>query len=274
MENLMGKILKNSNQPNVQSVALNTFLKVEKGTKNFDVETFSTVDKGTKEFVMQQFETVNPVEKPKFEEPIDPPVEEPIVPEEPKDEVPADMIRLDKHDTLLKSAAEEAAEKANKEGYQKGFDEAKLQFEKAYMAEKQDYLGQLENRMKAAVNELTELRKSVESIDKDLPSIVLGFVKEIIGTERKLNDELVVSVIRNGLEKLKDMEDISFIVNPEDEHTVKTHVSGYALEVDPSIEVGGFTVKTRIGEVDFKIETLLENLEKSINEKLTTSEDS
>lgn len=268
----MGKILKKSTTENIQPISLDTFLSVDKGTTAFEVETFSTVEKGTKTFTMQRFETVtDEKDADAIEVESNSTVDEPV--EEIVDDTPEDMMRLEQHEIELKAAVQEATKIATDEAYQKGFQEAKEQFEKSYLAEKQDYIKQLETNMKAAVSELSQMREMVAEIDKDIPEIVLGFVKELIGTERKLNDELIVSMIQNGLSKISDMEDISFIVNPEDEHTVKTHVSGYALEADPQVDVGGFAVKTRIGEIDFSIETLLGQLEKSIHEKLTTSEE-
>lgn len=262
----MGKILKNSDSRNIEVHSFTTFKTVEKGIKPFSAQIFSKVEEGTKNFEFKSL--VKPKKK------VIPVVQETSKTEEPvKEEIDENVITKDKHEEILQAEKAEVKKSAFDEGYKSGLEEAKLKYEKAYEVERKDYLDKIDSQMKNAIKELAEIKETIQSFDEGLPSIVLGFVKEIIGTERKINDNIIVSFIKEGLTRIREMEDITLIINPVDEDIVTENFKEYKIETEVSMIVGSFKVKTRVGTIDFSIKTMIANLEKSINEKFTTSKD-
>jgi len=105
-------------------------------------------------------------------------------------------------------------------------------------------------------------------VEDTLPHLILRFVKDIVGAERKINDQLIISIVKKAIQKLRDYEIIEFLVNPNDADIVSAQFPGYNVTVDPSISPGSLKVKTKIGEADFTIESTLEELTKTIYEEL------
>jgi flagellar assembly protein FliH len=162
-------------------------------------------------------------------------------------------------------------EKIKKQFYDQGYVEGKkageAESKKEYEVSKKDYWDTLNKNLKDAKKEIDEIKQFVDSIDKEIPDLILNFVENIVGEERKLNDQLVVSVIRNSLGKLKRLQDVIFYVNPEDAETVREHFQDFDIKSDDDVTKGSFKVKSKIGEIDFSIESALNDLQKEINEQ-------
>jgi flagellar assembly protein FliH len=259
----MGKIIKDPKNNNVESHSFSVFTKVEKGTKPYEVKTFSTVERGTKNFIFRKLEEKTENKTQDLPSPSENLPEKNISEEN-------ETKNID-YELLLKEEVEKARKIAIEEGYKKGFEEAKTQFNKKYEAEKNDYLENLKSFMDKAINELNEIKSIINSFDTEVPQIVLNLVKEIVGTEKKLNDELIISLIKENIDNLLNFDEVIFLINPDDESIVKEHYPNYKIEVDPTIIKGGFKVKTNIGNIDFSIEHSLKLLENSINEKFKSS---
>jgi flagellar assembly protein FliH len=264
----VGKIIKDSGSTNIQNHSFTVLKKGQKGTKSFEVKTFSTVEKGTKSFKFNKLESI--VKKKKSDKI--------LRKEEQQNELECSEKKEDifnptkeEIDALIKEKVEKARKIALDEGYKRGFEEAKATYEKKYEAEKEDYLKQIEIISEEALKEIQSLKDYIKKLDTEIPELVLRFVKEIVGQERKLNDEIVISLIKNNISSLYDFEEITFIVNPEDENIVRNFFSEYNIDTDVNILKGSFKVKTKLGEIDFSIDNLIHQLEFSINEKFRTS---
>jgi flagellar assembly protein FliH len=86
-----------------------------------------------------------------------------------------------------------------------------------------------------------------------------------------MNGRLIVSVIKKSLSSLHELSRVVFRVNPDDLDTVLKAFPDYEAVSDPAITQGGLKIDTSIGEMDYTIETMLENFKKLIYEELEST---
>lgn len=163
-------------------------------------------------------------------------------------------------------------EQAKKEGDEAGYLRGKSDFEKKYEVEKQDYMSKLEGFYSSANAKLEEISSSINAFDQEVPETVIGFLKTIIGVERKINDEFAALVIKNSLDLLKDYKDIRFEVNPVNEEATKAAFPSYKVTSNIDIPQGGVIVHSSSGNLILDVNEMIADLESQINEKLTLSQ--
>lgn len=155
-----------------------------------------------------------------------------------------------------------------KTSYEKGYNEAKEKYDKAFKVEESAYRANLEENLRATRTNIDNINNKLSDMDRMLPMFVLEFVREIIGVERKINDKLILNVIRANLDKLESFTEMKIVVNPADMDTVREVFPEIPIESSTDVSRGGFRVDTNIGEVDFTIESLLDGLRAQIYESL------
>lgn len=171
----------------------------------------------------------------------------------------------------LKSTLPEQLAASKEEGRQEGYEQAKVEFEKHYEAEKADYMAKLDAFYKDALAKLEEVKSSINAIDDQIPATVIGFVKTLIGEERKINDSFALNIIKQNLSRLHEFRDIKFKVNPEDVETTKAGLPDYEVTGDVSIPKGAVIVDSKSGEIALNVDTMINDLEKEINAQLTAA---
>lgn len=238
-----------------------------KGVSEFSFKTFTSVDKGLTVFTYKPFE-VKKLSEPEVQ------LEEPTVeitsiniPEQEFEE------RLkEEYERGLKDGLEKGfitgKEEGFKEGFQAGYAEAEQNLNKEYQAKREDYLKLLQNELSNLNAYTKRLNSFLDSIDNELPKVVIQLIKDIVGIERKINDQLIVNIVKKAFSKLKDIEITDLIVNPKDLEIVQEFFPGYNVLGDSTVLQGSLKVKTKIGEADFTIESILQDLTKNIYEEL------
>ena len=171
----------------------------------------------------------------------------------------------------LKSTLPEQLAASKEEGRQEGYEQAKTEFEKHYEAEKADYMAKLDAFYKDALAKLEEVKSSINAIDDQIPATVIGFVKTLIGEERKINDSFALNIIKQNLSRLHEFRDIKFKVNPEDVETTQAGLPDYEVTGDVSIPKGAVIVDSKSGEIALNVDTMINDLEKEINAQLTAA---
>lgn len=171
----------------------------------------------------------------------------------------------------LKSTLPEQLAASKEEGRQEGYEQAKVEFEKHYEAEKADYIAKLDVFYKDALAKLEEVKSSINAIDDQIPATVIGFVKTLIGEERKINDSFALNIIKQNLSRLHEFRDIKFKVNPEDVETTQAGLPDYEVTGDVSIPKGAVIVDSKSGEIALNVDTMINDLEKEINAQLTAA---
>lgn len=174
----------------------------------------------------------------------------------------------------LKTTLPEQLAASKEEGRQEGYEQAKIEFEKHYEAEKADYMEKLAVFYKDALSKLDEIKSSIDAVDEQIPATVIGFVKTLIGQERKINDSFALNIIKQNLSRLHEFRDIEFKVNPEDVEITQSGLPDYKVTGDVSIPKGAVIVDSKSGEIALNVDTMINDLEKEINAQLTAAKSS
>ncbi|BAI80018.1 flagellar assembly protein FliH [Deferribacter desulfuricans SSM1] len=244
--------------------------------ESFNFKVFRSVQRGVTQYVFKSFDSDSNLEDDSTISGKNDKIEEVI------EDTKKDQIAIDKDNYKPQNSEpidiEEVKSKAREEGYNEGYEKGLQnglkkaeEYKKEYEAKKDDYLEVLKNGVREAITKIDEVKKAVLSLDEELPNIVLNYIKEIIGVERKLNDELIVSVFKKHMEKIKNATNVIIYVNPDDLDILKSEFNDFDFVPDENVNKGGFRVKTNIGEFDFTIETLMKNFEKTLYEEIETS---
>lgn len=174
----------------------------------------------------------------------------------------------------LKNTMPEQLAAAKEEGRQEGFEQARVEFEKQYEAEKSDYMEKLDVFYKDALSKIEEVKSAVDAIDEQIPATVIGFVKTLIGQERKINDSFALNIIKQNLSRLHEFRDIKFKVNPEDVEITQAGLPDYEVIGDVSVAKGAVIVDSKSGEIALNVDTMINDLEKEIDAQLTAAKSS
>jgi flagellar assembly protein FliH len=238
------KVIKaKSNQSRVSPYSFKTFSKVEKGVKSYSFKELYTES--------EQNSNINQASSDK------------------NAKVNVDVVNVEE----IKIAEKKGYDKGFQEGYKKGKDEAEKLLKSRYEAEKNDYLDLLKKNFQRALNEIEEVKKHFQELDENLPDLIVKFVTEIIGVERKINDTIIKSIISNILSKIKTYTDVTFIVCPEDKKILEEMNLGYSIETDPNLHKGDLKVKTNLGTIDFSINNLIEEFKERLYEEFESSKE-
>ncbi len=165
-------------------------------------------------------------------------------------------------------------EEAKKVSFDEGYKKAETECNTKYEADKNDYMQSIEKFNSDTVSKLDEIIEIIKNYDEQIPETVLGFVKAIVGAERKFNDKFIVTLINNNLNRIKELKDISFVVNPADLEVVKGALPDYVVSTDTSLSKGCVKINSKIGEVTLDSKVMIEDLERQINEEIGASENS
>lgn len=171
----------------------------------------------------------------------------------------------------LKTTLPEQLAASKEEGRQEGYEQAKTEFEKHYEAEKADYIAKLDVFYKDALAKLDEVKSSIDAVDEQVPATIIGFVKTLIGEERKINDSFALNIIKQNLSRLHEFRDIKFKVNPEDVEITQAGLPDYEVSGDVSVPKGAVIVDSKSGEIALNVDTMINDLEKEINAQLTAA---
>jgi len=174
----------------------------------------------------------------------------------------------------LEAVRREAYQKGMADGLVRGQADGEQKARKAYEAQQADYLAKLQATYNDVIKQVTVYKDAVEQLDAQLPDIVSSMVADIIGTERKINDDIVVSVTKRSLEALKEMEKVIFMVNPDDVDAMNTVFPDYETLPDRNVVKGSLKVQTNVGELNFCIERMLAEFVERIHEEFSAPEGS
>ncbi len=238
-----------------------------KGVSEFSFKTFSSVAKGVTLFTYKPFEIKKPLEPELTQEEQIEEISSINIPEQEYEERLKEEYERGLNDGLEKGFIT-GKEEGFKEGYQAGYAEAEQNLNKEYQAKKEDYLKLLQTELSHIQKYTERLNSILNDIDNELPKIVIQLIKDIVGVERKINDQLIVNIVKKAFSKLKDLEITDLIVNPKDIEIVQEFFPGYNVVGDNTILQGSLKVKTKIGEVDFTLESIIQDLTKNIYEEL------
>jgi len=170
-------------------------------------------------------------------------------------------------------ACQEARKNGFEDGKKQGMQEGKTQAEKKYEAEKNDYMNGLEKTYNDVLGALEEFKKAVDQLDEALPEILVSMVTDIVGQERKINDNIVASIAKKSLSHLRELEKVVFLVHPDDVESMKASFPDYETKADKNVIKGSLKVSTNIGEMNFSIERMLSEFVERIHEEFSPTKE-
>ena len=168
----------------------------------------------------------------------------------------------------LMSIESEAYANGFRKGEQDGVESAREKIQRAI-----DSLAQ-------AAQDLTRLRQTLaRESEARLVELALAIGRKIVGYEIAANREIVVTIAREALKSVGNMQEVTLKMNPADLRFLKEnqaslsqlapHISRVNLEAVDSIESGGCVVDSPCGVVDAQIDSQLQLIEKAFQTELS-----
>lgn len=171
---------------------------------------------------------------------------------------------------MKSQAVEEAASlklQALEEGKQQGVEEARRQ-----MAEQLRQTSDGCNAMMAAA--LQEARQVVVEAEHQIIELVLAISRKIIGDAMDARSDVIVSVVKSALERVRDQSQINIHVSLNDyEHILQARreLQGIVgaeqkltVTADSVLPQGGCLIETSFGTVEAGVDTQLESIRKAL----------
>jgi flagellar assembly protein FliH len=158
---------------------------------------------------------------------------------------------------LQKQAYEEGFEAGKKKGFEFGHKEGLAQAKRDI----QHYTSQLDKLLSYFEQPLRDLDNQVE---KELLSLVIAIVKQLLRREVKSDPNLIVGVVREALSVLPvSSNNVRLLLHPEDAELIREVYAlgdnevGWSLVEDPVINRGGCKVVTETSQIDGTLESRL-----------------
>jgi flagellar assembly protein FliH len=158
---------------------------------------------------------------------------------------------------LQKQAYEEGFEEGKKKGFEFGHKEGLAQAKRDI----QHYTSHLDKLLTYFEQPLRELDNQVE---KELLSLVIAIVKQLLRREVKSDPNLIVGVVREALSVLPvSSNNVRLLLHPDDAELIREVYAlgdnevGWSLVEDPVINRGGCKVVTETSQIDGTLESRL-----------------
>lgn len=193
---------------------------------------------------------------------------------------------------ILQSAAEEAEEIIKQAEAQAEETRQNVQNETAQSREagkQEGYNAGYQEGIAAAKQEAAELVQTLQSMLQEGQSIlenkfqeeeteirraVCEIVGRVVKKEINTDDSTVVRVTAECIRMASERQNLSILVHPEDKQLVEQWVPDFSrrfddidkitVEEDPRVERGGVIIETRMGVIDGRIESQVENYEENV----------
>lgn len=161
---------------------------------------------------------------------------------------------------LQKQAYDEGYEQGKQEGFEFGHKEGLEQTKqelRSYASHMQQLLSSFE----------TPLRDLDNQVERELLSLVIAIVKQLVRREVKSDPNLIIGVVREALSILPvNSRNVRLMVHPEDAELIREIYAlgdselGWSLVEDPVINRGGCKVVTETSQIDATLDSRLASL--------------
>ncbi|SDF38891.1 flagellar assembly protein FliH [Sporolituus thermophilus] len=188
-----------------------------------------------------------------------------------------------KNAAALLNEARQQYEKLKKEafdqGYQAGYSQGMQQGRQDIEAERQNALRQAADQagqLLAAARR--EYQQTLIDAERHIIDLALAVARKILAREIEENPMVVLPIVRAALEKVRDQEQITILVNPEDFEVVLEAKRDLELVIgreralqiiaDNTVGRGGCLLDTPFGMVDARIDTQFEMVKRALEDLL------
>lgn len=167
------------------------------------------------------------------------------------------LLTAEQLEQVQSQAYNEGFERGKKDGFAHGYKEA-IAGAKNEISQKADQL----DRLLSALN--TPFKELDEQVERELISLTISMVRQLVRREVKLDPNHIVGVVREALSLLPvSARNISLVLHPEDAKLVREifDVSdkelGWSIVEDPVLDRGGCKVITDTSRIDATLESRL-----------------
>lgn len=172
------------------------------------------------------------------------------------------------YENIINTANEKAKmelDKYKQEGYQKGYEEG---FEEGKQKSVDEYKSEI-NEAVNIKNSVIEWKKNqIDKLEKDIIDLVINSVDKIIKVKLEENDEIILNLVKEALNKLTFTEKLVIRVSAYDFEKVNSsrdkilakagYIDDIQIKVDKSLEKGDLIVDTNSGTVNPSIKNQFE----------------
>lgn len=167
------------------------------------------------------------------------------------------------------------------EGYEEGFQRGKdAGYTEALHQLEEKYIGEVNKKTEEYYNILSSFEEKLLEYEGSFDEIIIklaGKIAEKI-VQREISERSTVeSIIRASLKKIMGANEVAIKINPQDyelldkENKLKVFDQAFTrvkFEINEQISVGGCFIETDIGNVDARISTQLEEMQKQLDATL------
>jgi flagellar assembly protein FliH len=180
----------------------------------------------------------------------------------------------------LISGAHAQVEQFHQEGFQKGYAEGTAKAEAEIEAKYRDIADQELAQIRMIVVSFTQSYKDLlKNAEQSLVRLATDIAAKVIQEEAQKNSELVLRMVKVGLERVVEKANIVVKVHPEQLEMVKHHkaqligmvesIDNFELMPDTRVDRGGCVVETNSGSVEVRLEKQISELKKVLTGKDT-----
>jgi flagellar assembly protein FliH len=180
-------------------------------------------------------------------------------------------------DAIMAEAEKRGYEKGRAEGLSKGREEGKLDAYEAEARSVREQTGPLANRLARIATAIeNERSNNLAHLQRDLLQCAIAVAKKIVRREVSLDADVIKNNLAKAIELSAEKSEIRVRLNPSDVGIIEEYVpkmkstfsrlKSIHLVPDMNVSQGGCIVQSRGGEVDARIETQFEEIERQLLE--------
>lgn len=173
------------------------------------------------------------------------------------------MIEARQESINLLNEARQKVKQMEEQAYQEGLQRGEAEGH----AKLQATLTHFQAVLEAALGQRAEL---LEQAEQEVVHLVLEIVRRILKLEPIINEQVLVRVVRDALQRLGQRVDVHIYVNPEDVdllHFSLSQIQELALEIviepDPEVPLGSCRIASKAGEIDARLTTQFDAIARS-----------
>jgi flagellar assembly protein FliH len=171
----------------------------------------------------------------------------------------------------------------------------KVEYDKGFEAGKKSAMKIMENEFKkklfSGVKGLFALTENIKkefydykvNLDNYVITIALGIASKVIKHEISINNEIIISQVKEAINKVIGADTLIVHINPKDAEILRAYkddimdkfdsIKDLSIQINDKIEEGGCKIESRLGNVDARIETQLAVIEEALKQTIQSNND-
>ena len=179
----------------------------------------------------------------------------------------------------IQAAAEQVQRQAQEIGFQQGYEQG---IQQGGLAAQQQVYQQLVESRDIFIQAIKQRHLMMASAETEMARLATKLAEKLVGQELAQNPEAIVGVVKLALSGIGDREQVSIRVNPVDYDKVIEHRSNFErmieglkkfdIVADASIDEGGPSIETNLGNIDARLNTRVNALLAGMNDEIALRE--